>query len=74
MSDDPEERREAPTRCGAAGEMLLKQAMTELGLSARAHDKILRLARTCADLDDCEDITQDHVSEAIQYRRLDRRM
>ena len=56
----------------AAGEMLLKQAMLDLGLSARAHDKILRLARTLADLDGNENITESNVSEAIQYRRLDR--
>ena len=53
-------------------ERLLKQAMTELGLSARAHDKVLRLARTIADIDKAADISADHLSEAIQYRRLDR--
>jgi magnesium chelatase family protein len=55
-------------------EMLLKQAMTELGLSARAHDKVLRLARTIADLDAADGILPEHVSEAIQYRHLDRRV
>ena len=53
-------------------ERLLKQAMTELGLSARAHDKVLRMARTIADLEAAADIAPDHLSEAIQYRRLDR--
>ncbi len=53
-------------------ERLLKQAMTELGLSARAHDKVLRLARTIADLAGDLDIAPDHLAEAIQYRRLDR--
>ena len=57
-----------------AGELLLKQAMTELGLSARAHDKILRLARTIADLAELEAVAADHVAEAIQYRRLDRQL
>ena len=57
-----------------AGELLLKQAMTELGLSARAHDKILRLARTIADLAEVEAVAADHVAEAIQYRRLDRQL
>ncbi len=58
----------------AAGETILKQAMTELGLSARAHDKVLRIARTIADLEGLADITSTHLAEAIQYRRLDRKM
>ena len=58
----------------SAGESLLRQAMTELGLSARAHDKILRLARTIADLTGSEQLQPEHVSEAIQYRRLDRQL
>jgi magnesium chelatase family protein len=57
-----------------AGEQLLRQAMTELGLSARAHDKILRISRTIADLADTENITAEHVAEAIHYRRLDRQL
>ncbi|MCX5654569.1 MAG: magnesium chelatase, partial [Planctomycetota bacterium] len=56
------------------GEMLLKQAMQEMGLSARAHDKILRVARTIADLDNSENIAVNHLSEAVQYRRLDRNL
>jgi len=55
-----------------AGEGLLKQAMQEMGLSARAHDKILRVARTIADLDGSDAVTATHVAEAVQYRRLDR--
>lgn len=55
------------------GESLLKQAMTELGLSARAHDKILRVARTIADIDNESDIKVQHIAEAVQYRKLDRR-
>ena len=58
----------------AAGESLLKQAMTEMGLSARAHDKVLRIARTIADLEAAESIQSQHLAEAIQYRRLDRKL
>jgi len=57
-----------------AGEALLRQALTELGLSARAHDKILRVARTIADLDGGGPIRAEHLTEAVMYRRLDRRM
>jgi magnesium chelatase family protein len=57
-----------------AGQNLLRDTMTELGLSARAHDKILRVARTIADLDSSERITSMHLNEAINYRMLDRQM
>ncbi len=53
---------------------LLKSAITELGLSARAYDKIRRLARTIADLDNAETLDQQHVAEAVGYRLLDRRV
>ena len=56
----------------ADGERLLRQAVNELGLSARAHDKVLRVSRTIADLAGEEHIKGVHLSEAIQYRRLDR--
>jgi magnesium chelatase family protein len=58
----------------SAGEMMLKQAMTEMGLSARAHDKILRISRTIADMEGEPDIQPQHVAEAVQYRRLDRKL
>jgi magnesium chelatase family protein len=66
--------RQIRTHCAldAAGNSLLKSSMTELGLSARAHDKILRVARTIADLDGSEKISPVHLSEAINYRMLDR--
>jgi magnesium chelatase family protein len=58
----------------SAGEMLLKQAMTEFGLSARAHDKICKLGRTIADLAGAENIAPEHIAEAISYRKLDRKL
>ena len=54
------------------GETLLKQAIARLGLSARAYHRILRVARTIADLDAAETVMSGHVAEAVQYRRLDR--
>ena len=55
-----------------ASKSLLERALNTLGLSARAYDKILRIARTLADLEAKEDITEHHVAEAVQYRSLDK--
>jgi hypothetical protein len=68
--------RELKAYCAVDGATvdLLKFAMVDLNLSARAYDRILKVARTIADLAGSENIIGDHVSEAIQYRSLDRRL
>ncbi len=55
----------------AEGEELLRAAFDAMGLSARSHDRILRVARTIADLDGSENIGVEHLAEAIQYRTYD---
>lgn len=68
--------REVQQWCGLHGSAaaLMRQAVDEWRLSARAYDKLLRLARTIADLAASESIQSDHLAEALQYRSLDRRL
>jgi len=68
------ESREIRSFCAidSKGHDLLRTAITKLGLSARAYDRILKVSRTIADLESTEEIRPEHISEAIQYRSLDR--
>jgi magnesium chelatase family protein len=62
----------AHCKLGADSQDLIRVAMTQLNLSARAYDRILKVSRTIADLDNQPAILPEHVSEAIQYRTFDR--
>jgi len=64
----------AHCQISAGSQSLLERAMDELNFSARAHDRILKVARTLADLDGKESIEEHHLLEAINYRTLDRNL
>jgi len=74
LSNSELEPRQLEKYCAVSkeGEALLKMAIQELGFSARAYHKALKVARTIADLEGCASITEAHVSESIHYRALDR--
>lgn len=59
-------------KIGSEGQEMLRTAMEKINLSARAYNRILKVARTIADLDDTADIGNEHLAEAIHYRSLDR--
>jgi magnesium chelatase family protein len=61
-------------RLNASCRELIRSSVNELGLSARAHDRILRVARTIADLEDAIDVNEEHLQEAVNYRLLDRQL
>ncbi len=61
-------------KIGEDSQQLMESAMNRLGLSARAYNRILKVARTIADIDGSDKIASEHISEAIQYRSLDRRV
>lgn len=67
---------EIDTHCvpDAQGESLLRQAISKLNLSARAYHRVLKVARSIADLAGCERIETPHIAEAVQYRRMDKEM
>ena len=61
-------------RLDAAAQSMLKGAIADLNFSARAYERILKVARTIADMADSETVQEDHLFEAVQYRTLDRTM
>lgn len=72
-ADIPSQKLREVCQASEEAEALLKRAFDRFGLSARSYDRVLRVARTIADLDASEGVAADHVAEAVQYRMLDRK-